>query len=134
MKYNYINYFNIKNKDQDNLDEAPVMMAISATSLVLMAIRTYKDYLRKAARECKSLEGRDKNLCMLRHDIDALKAKNKKLMQGLNKCSKSRNKEKCEEKIKKEIEKTNEKIKKKQKQYRRVYYLAKQKETGQSQK
>lgn len=129
MKYNFLNYFPDRRDNNDDVNEAtPIMMAFSATSVLMMAYRFYKEYMTKASRECGSLQGRDKNLCMLKFELDALEAKKSELERGLKDCEKTRDPKKCESKINKELRKTENKLKKIKKQFDMIYKIVKQEE------
>lgn len=129
FKYKFLEHFPmIESEYQENISEVPIMLAISATSISMMAYRFYKDYMTKAARECGTLQGRDKNLCMLKYRINALETKKSKLEKGLRKCKEAKNPEKCEEKVKKDIKKTEERLKKVKKQFDMLYKIVKQEE------
>lgn len=106
----------------------PTLMAISATSLLMSAYKLYKEYLTKAARECETMEGRDKTLCMTKYKMEATRAQMEKLRKGLSKCEEAKYPQKCRQKLQQKIEKLQGKYKELQKKFNMVYKLAKQAE------
>lgn len=104
-------------------------LAISATFLLMNAYRIYKEYLTKAARQCGTMTGRDKSLCMTKYKLDATKAQMEKLRKDLSKCKEAKNPDKCEEKLKEKIKKLQDKHKKLFRRYRSIYNIAKKGES-----
>ncbi|MFW6242532.1 MAG: hypothetical protein ACOC2W_00065 [bacterium] len=126
MKYNCIKYF--PDKNHENLNESSIMLAFAATNTLMLAYRLYKEFLTKAAKECKQYIGRDKSLCMAKFELDGLKLKKEHLENGLKDCDKARDPKSCKMKIEKELDKTNKEIEKKEKQFKMLYDLVKKEE------
>lgn len=101
-------------------------LAISATSLLMNAYKIYKEYLSKAARQCNTMTGRDKSLCMTKYRLDATKAQMEKLRKDMSKCKEAKYPEKCEDKLKEKIKDLQAKHKKLFRRYRSIYNIAKQ--------
>ena len=94
----------------------PVTMALAGTTfgavnILLMAIRTYKDYFTKAARQCSGLPPKEKAICMLRAKMYATNVELQTLKGNLNKCNKSRDPQKCRLKVENKIKSTLFKLK-----------------------
>ncbi len=135
MKDNYLKYFLKEDYKNTPLNElVPIMLYFSATSTLMMAYRFYKEYMTRAARECGSLSGRDKNLCMLKFELDGLKAQKNQIEAGLKDCDKAKDPRKCKEKLTRELRKIGPKLDKKQKQFDMLYKLVQKEERDDIQK
>jgi hypothetical protein len=111
----------IVQKYLDNLQEEalqeidPTLLALSATGvsfgILNMAMRMYKDYFNKAARDCKDLPPREKSICMVKAKLDAKGAQLREIKRKSSECSKTRNPGKCRGKLAEKIRKLTEEVK-----------------------
>jgi hypothetical protein len=85
-------------------------VALSAANLSLQASRFYKEYFTKAARKCKDLTPKEKSICMVRAKMLAKNAQLQKLKQGMAKCAKARNAEKCKQKLSVKMQKLAQEV------------------------
>ena len=115
---------NYNNKDTKQ-EIATAYLAIGATSLLMNAYKIYKEYLTKAARQCNTMTGRDKSLCMTKYRLDATKAQMERLRKDLSKCKEAKYPQKCENKLKEKIKSLQDKHKKLYRRYRSIYDIAK---------
>lgn len=118
----------MSNKQNYQQEIGPTFLAISATSLLMTAYKTYKDYLSKAARACDTMTGRDKSLCMTKYKMEGIRNYIQQLQKSLTKCEEAKYPEKCREKIKERIQKLEEKHKKLNERFKMLYNLIKQAE------
>lgn len=115
------------NIEKSHLQEIePTLMAISGTSMVMMAYRMYKEYMNKAARKCDTMVGRDKTLCMTKYKIEGLEKQYDKLKSSLTKCGQAKYPNKCRQKINQKMLKVQEKLDKNKKRFDMIYKLAQQ--------
>lgn len=130
MKFNFFKYINEDNKSKQEINEigGTFFLAFAATNTLMMAYRFYKEYMTRASRACSNLKGRDKNLCMLKYEMDALEAKKSELERGLKDCDKAEDPKKCKQKIQKELRKTDSELKKVSKNFNMIYKIVKQEE------
>ncbi len=82
--------------------------ALAAT----LAVKVYKNYLSKAAKACKGKKGPEKQQCMRKAKLEAMKQKIMSLTKAQGACSKTKQPEKCVAKLKLKIAKEKIKMKK----------------------
>lgn len=81
---------------------------VGLTVIALAAI--YKKYLSKAAKACKSKPPHEKNRCMLTYQIAGKKAQLQHIKSMTNKCSESKDKDKCLQKVQRWADRTKSSI------------------------
>jgi len=100
---------NIQEFDPVTLTAAAV--AFSAINVLMMALRTYKEYFTKAARKCKDLTPKEKAMCMVRAKMMAKNIQLMKIKAMVGKCAKAKSPEKCKIKLVNKIQKLSKEIK-----------------------
>jgi len=86
----------------------PITMIAAAASIFSVfniAVNLYKQYLTKAARQCKDLPGKEKALCMLRAKAKAKEIQLNAIKQGKQKCMKTKDPQKCAQKFDQQMSK-----------------------------
>jgi hypothetical protein len=74
-------------------------VGLSAANLLLMGIRTYKDYFTKVARQCADLTPGEKAICMTRAKMLAKNAQLQTIKSKMNACAKAKDPQKCKGKL-----------------------------------
>jgi len=80
--------------------------------LITVAYKVYKAFFSKAAKACRTKAGRDKQECIYKYKVAALRQQIKALKKNRAYCKKAKEPEKCRQRIDSEIEKVKQKIKK----------------------
>ncbi len=83
----------------------PVAAAVVAALVIMLARKAYKAYFTKAARACKGTKGQEKNDCIKKFKIDAIKAQIGVLGQAKSACKAAKSPDKCTAKIDQKIQK-----------------------------
>ena len=76
------------------------------------SIKLYKRFMTKAGRTCKGKSGRDKQICVLNFQYDAISAQIRNLESAIKVCSKTKNPDKCKIPIQTKIMKLKKKMQK----------------------
>ena len=105
--------------------DTPEIYQLVGITLIVAAVaygsyKLYKRFIAKAARVCQDKKGKVKSICMNQYQIKGLEASKKPLMNGMTKCSNSKNTPKCKAKFKDKIDIINSKIKKKQNKIKKL--------------
>jgi len=74
-------------------------VGISAVNLLMMGLRTYKDYFTKAARQCADLTPGEKAICMTRAKMLAKNAQLQTIKSKMAACAKAKDAQKCKGKL-----------------------------------
>lgn len=99
-----------------------------AVNAIALSVSTYKLYLGKAAKACRSTKGyHAKEACFTKYKLAGMQKQISVLKSGMSKCNKDKNPEKCRSKIQAKIDKLkNTKIPMYQKHLRKYEMKAKE--------
>jgi len=97
------------NFSQEDLDKLTATANIGGTALlallVYLGVKAAKLYSTKAKRACSHLKGKEREDCIKKFRINALKVKIAILQRGKSKCSKTKNPQECKNAIDNKIDK-----------------------------
>lgn len=90
----------------------PVAAAVVAALVIMLSRKAYKAYFTKAARACKGTKGEQKNECIKKYKVDAIKAQIGVLGKAKTACKSAKNPDQCSAKIDQNIQKKQVEIQK----------------------
>jgi hypothetical protein len=85
---------------------------VAAALIILIAKKAYKKYLSKAVRSCRKYKGSDKDECVRKFHVDAIKHDISLMEKNKQACQATRRPGKCIEKVDKRIRKQKNKLQK----------------------
>lgn len=82
---------------------ATAFVALSAANMIMAAIRLYKEYFTKAAKQCANLPQNEKSICVLRAKLVAKSKQLQKLKGDMAKCTQAKDAQVCKNKLAEKI-------------------------------